>query len=241
MTSTIAPTPNTFLLKVVDPAERLKHYKRALSFYARHLLDGTFDRLVFVDNSGYPLDDLVATAACSNIAELVEFISYNSDVSPHNSRYYLEINLLRFTMMTSNTILSNPEAVIWKITGRYIVSNIASIVATTSRTADLHLNLRNYPHRTLDFYLVGYRAASFFQHIGHDIEGYKTIRNGEEMLRKKVDEGAFKGIEIDPRFRRTPRLFGVRGFDGSRYGGTNDTLKYIARSLLNAILPWVWI
>jgi hypothetical protein len=241
MTSTIAPAANTFLLKVTDPAERLEHYKRSLVFYARHLTDRTFDRLVFIDNSGYPLDELFETATRAQIAELVEFVSYKSDVSPENSRYYLEINLLCFAMKKSNIIVANPGSLIWKITGRYIVQNIASILFTIPRTADLHVNMRNYPRRTLDFYLIGYRADSFYRHIGRDLDDYRTIRNGEEILREKIDAGSFEGVEITPRFRCTPRLLGVRGFDGAQYGGVNDTLKYIVRSSLNTVAPSVWI
>jgi hypothetical protein len=241
ITSTIAPAANTFLLKVTDSAERLQHYKRSLVFYARHLTDRIFDRLVFVDNSGYPLDDLFEIASRAKLAEFIEFVSYKADISPENSRYFLEINLLCFAMKTSTTIADNPKSLIWKISGRYIVSNIASIVSTSPRTADLRVNMRNYPRRTLDFYLMGYRADSFNRHIGRDIEDYRTIRNGEDILREKIEAGSFEGVEITPRFKHTPRLLGVRGFDGAQYGGLNDTLKYIVRASTNMLAPSIWI
>jgi hypothetical protein len=241
MTSTIAPATDTFLLKVIDPAKRLEHYKQSLLFYARYIKNRTFDSLVFVENSGYPLDDLLEIASHAKIAEHVEFISYKAETLPDNSRYYLEMNLLCFAMSKSTTILRNPNAFIWKVTGRYIVSNIARIVTTAARKADLHINMRNYPRRTLDFYLIGYKADSFYRHIGQDLEEYRTTRNGEEILRDKIDAGAFTDVEIIPRFKHTPRLLGVRGFDGSQYGGMHDTLKYIVRSSLNNLVPSVWI
>jgi hypothetical protein len=241
MTSTISPAVNTFLLSVTDPAERLEHYKRSLVFYARHLTERTFDRLVFVENSGYPLDDLFEVAVRAEIAELVEFVSYKADIPPDNSRYYLEINLLCFAMKNSNTIKRNQNSLIWKITGRYIITNIASIVSAAPRMADLYINVRNFPRPTLDFYLIGYRADSFYRHIGRDIEDYRTTRNGEDILREKIEAGKFVDVEIIPRFGRTPRLFGVRGFDGAQYGRVRDTLKYAVRSSLNAIAPSLWI
>ena len=58
ITSTIAPPAQSFLLAVTDAETRLSQYRAALAFYLEQLAAGTFDRIVYMDNSGHPLDAL---------------------------------------------------------------------------------------------------------------------------------------------------------------------------------------
>ena len=52
ITSTIAPAANTSQLQRRDSQDRLSDYKVAFDFYTRCLQSGTFDYIVYVDNSG---------------------------------------------------------------------------------------------------------------------------------------------------------------------------------------------
>lgn len=241
MTSTIAPKADTYALKRADPADRLRDYADALEFYLRTVGRGDFGALVYVDNSGYPLDTLIALARRAGLADRCEFISYAAETPPHYSRYYLELNLLIEAMQRSATLQEAGEAAIWKVTGRYIVENIASIVAAAPAAFDLCLNLRNRPERVADFFLVGFRRDSFWKTIGKDLEDYRTTEAGEIILRRKIDEGAFGDAVIRPRLARTPKISGVRGFDGARYDGLAYTLKYYLRAAANRVAPWLWI
>lgn len=240
MTSTIAPKADTYALKRADPADRLRDYAAALEFYLQAVGRGDFASLVYVDNSGYPLDMLAAIATRAGLANRCEFISYLADTPPQFSRYYLELNLLVEAMQRSAELRA-AAATIWKVTGRYIVENIASIVATAPATFDLYLNLRNRPERVADFFLVGFRRDSFWETIGKDVEDYKTTEAGEIILRRKIDEGAFGEAVIRRRLVRTPKISGVRGFDGARYDGLAYTLKYYLRAVANRVAPWLWI
>lgn len=242
MSSTIAPNvKGSFLLKVTDPMVRLGHYLKSFEFHCHIVRDGAFDRLVFVDNSGYSLDPLREVARRAAVADRTEFISYTSLLSSEKSRYYLEMKLICHAMQHSATISASPAAKIWKMTGRYVVANIARIVTSSPSDVDLHLNLRNYPDKTLDTYLIGYRAATFSRHLGKDIEDFDNARNGEDVLREKIDAGAFGDVKICPRFKYTPRLYGVRGYDGAEYGGAKGKLKYLFRASLNRMAPAIWV
>lgn len=240
-TSTIAPKSDTFLLKVIDPADRLAQYEKALRFYLGLINVGVIQEIVYADNSGYPLDTLQAIAAESGHGDRVEFISYTATLDPNNSRYYLEVHLINEAMQRSKRLAAaDPETVIWKVTGRYLLANAAAIIRSYPPEADLYINLRNRPYETLDFYFVGFRQGSYHQHIGRDFADFAGTQNGEDVLRRKIDAG-FEGVQVAPRFRVTPRLKGIRGFDGSKYGGLSDTTKYYARRVTNRLLPGLWI
>ncbi len=225
----------------MDPEVRLAQYSAALDFYLGLLASGVFDHIVYADNSGYPLDALHDKVAGRGLSQQVEFLSYVQTLPVENSRYFLEINLIDQAMARSAVLQADPEAVIWKVTGRYIVSNAPQIVKSWPANTDLYINLRNHPYKTLDFYFVGFRAGRYPDHIGQAIDRYAGTRNGEDILREKLDADAFDGVRVQKRFRHTPRLKGVRGFDGASYGGFKDRVKYEIRRTANIVLPGVWL
>ncbi len=241
MTSTIKPAADTFLLKVIDAETRLSQYKQALEVYLGMLERGVFDRIVYMDNSGYPLEALQALVTARGMADRVEFLSYTQTLSTDNSRYFLEMSLLDHAMEMSQVLKAHPQAVVWKVTGRYIVSNADRIVSSWPAEADLYINLRNHPYKTLDFYFFGFRCGTYGDHIGRDRQDFEGTRNGEDILREKLDADLFAPLRVVKRLRHTPRLLGVRGFDGARYGGWKDRTKYEIRRLSNTFLPRLWI
>lgn len=241
ITSTIQPAAETFLLRVVDAETRLSQYSAALDVYLDMQARGVFDHIVYMDNSGYPLDALRDQVAARGSDARVEFLTYTQALPTKNSRYYLEMDLIDHAMQMSQVIQTHPKAVVWKVTGRYIVSNADKIVATWPSEADLYINLRNRPYKTLDFYFFGFRCTTYADHIGRDRADFEGTRTGEDILREKIDNHTFGQTRIVKRMRQTPRLLGVRGFDGARYGGWKDRAKYEIRRLCNRLLPKLWI
>jgi len=149
LTSTIAPNQDVYALQIKDPTERLNQYKKAFSKYLKDLEEGTFDHIVYVDNSGYSLDELVKLARESELFNRVEFISYTSEIDVNNkSRFFLELNLINYCIANSSIIKSNPDCMIWKITGRYLISNVKDIVSLSkNKKFELCINFRNYPYK----------------------------------------------------------------------------------------------
>jgi hypothetical protein len=240
MTSTIAPAANVFLLAHNSPAKRLLDYSRALSFYVRLLKRNIVDKLVYVDNSGHDLTDLRMIAQNAGVTERCEFVSFRSEPQANVSRYFLEINLIKEAMVRSE-FLAGADVDIWKVTGRYIILNAAAIIARAPVYADFYVNCRNHPHRTLDFYFVCFNRATLERLLTFELEEFRTIRSGEDILRERLDRISAAGLVIIPRFSETPRIVGTRGFDGACYGGGKDSAKYAIRCCLNKILPQVWI
>jgi hypothetical protein len=243
LTSTIAPDPGVFLLKRASASERLKDYKEAFAFYCDELNKASFDRIIYADNSGHPLDELAVIAANKGVGHLVEFISYKSTVSPQNSRFYLEINLIEQVVNHSTILRMHADCTVWKITGRYIVKNVARIISACirGRRADVYVNFRDFPRPVLDFYLIGFTLTAYRALFDGNIQLYEGTADGEAILRKFIDGRQLDGIVLRRRLPVTPRVLGVRGYDGGKYGGAKDTTKYLLRGFANAVLPWLWI
>ena len=241
MTSTIAPSDDVFLLSVNKADQRLAQYKSSLKFYAQMVLSGAIDRIVYMDNSGHSLKDLVAVAERAGIRDRIEFLSYKQDIPGNNSRYYMEIHLIDQAFRDSPLIAGNPDAIVWKVTGRYVVRNIESIVRSWPPDTDVYIHHRNHPERLVDFYLLGFINRTYHQHIGRDFEDFAGTADGEKILRRKIDTGCFPDVRFTKRFRCTPRLSGVRGHDGKSYDGFEYSVKYAIRAIANAVAPNLWI
>lgn len=121
------------------------------------------------------------------------------------------------------------------------MSNAREIIKSYPTACDLYINIRNRPNRTLDFYFFGFHLGTYRYHVGRDLSDYTGTETGEDIFRRKIDDGNFPEVSITHRFSVTPRLKGVRGFDGGVYGGLSDSLKFYFRRTINTLFPSVWI
>ncbi len=244
ITSTISPTSGVFALKVTDPSQRLNDYKTAFRFYCNALKSGTFDYIVYVDNSGYDLSSLTGIADELGVLDRIEFISYVSDVEVEsNSRFFLEIHLIDYSLKNSHLINTHSEAMIWKITGRYLILNIESILSKWKDYYNLYINHRDYPKKVVVFYLIGFSRQAYDILFKNKKTLYQGKKDGELILREYLDNlDNSAGLRIQHRFASIPRISGVRGFDGAKYGGVKDSIKYYIRSSLNKLIPFfrIW-
>jgi hypothetical protein len=243
ITSTIAPAVDTFALKVTDSRSRLDDYKRAFLFYCQNLKKKAFDRIAYVDNSGHSLDELKEIALKEGVDSQIEFISYQSTIDPKNSsRFYLEINLIDYFYKNSELLKNHPEAIVWKVTGRYLIKNISTIIsASNDNRYDLYINCRNHPYKVVDFYLVGMSMTAYSTIFSSNLNLYKGTTDGEIILREYIDQIDTNLLRVLTRFPVVPRILGTRGFDGNKYGGAKDLAKYYFRSILNVLVPSIWL
>lgn len=242
LTSTIAPKSGVRALKHVDPSARLADYMTALRHYVVMLKSGVFDALVYVDNSGWPLDEIKTIARTADVESACEFISYDAEAPRDVGRFFLESQLLVEAFSRSRFLNRDPVDTIWKVTGRYVIANLDSIVRTRPADFDLYVNCRNYPSQWCDFYVAAWRRSCFetlFSDV--ELEAYRRDPNGEAALRRRIDSEAFSRLNIVKRMRRTPQVIGVRGYDGVRYNGLSYAAKYFLRALANRVAPWLWV
>lgn len=243
ITSTIAPQSNAFALKHNDPNRRLEDYIKSLIFYIEVLKKGTFDKVIYIDNSGFDLSKLEDMVDEHGVKSSFEFISYTSNIDPQDkNRLFLELNLIKYGIENSSFIQNNNDINIWKITGRYIVKNIEKIVEGTSNiTDDLIINHRNYPYKVLDLYLVRFNPHVCESFLFPNIDLFDSKEDGEVTLRNIMDTDPPANISIVKRFPCVPLLNGTRGFDGAEYGQGKDLVKYYVRSIMDRLLPFFWL
>ncbi len=132
----------------------------------------------------------------------------------------------------------------WKVTGRYIVSNLCQIITRRPSNFDIYCTSRNIPKRWTDMFLLawtlkGYQA--FLQNIHHKLifDAERSI-NPEQIFRDLLDR-AVEDINIVRRFSVIPLIYGVRGLDSQNYSEGRDLWKFYLRSIACKLFPWLWI
>ncbi len=243
MTATITPDNSPELART-DPALRLEDYAQALDFYIGQLGAaggrGAIDGLVFAENSDSDVSSLRALAQARGAGDRVEFIAnYGRHSFPGRDRSVGESALLDHAMATSRLIAQAGErAVVWKITGRYRVRNLAAMVRTAPARFDLYCDVRNRPIAWLDLRFMAWTPA------GYD----RLLRGIAERLGADPKEPAMhayvNGLHdpaVVPRYRTEPLVDGVRGWDNRHYAKGGALLKFWLRAASRRFAPALWI
>ena len=245
MTATIRPPAGARELKVADPAVRLREYESAFAFYLTLIGGNLLDNIVFVENSQSDLQPLMARCAGHPRGEAVEFLSFNGlDYPPHFGRGYGEFRLLDHAMQNSKVLASlHPTDHVWKVTGRYIVSNLSSMIRTAPRDYEFYCDLKTRPRPWMDLRLFSFTPTCYKRLL---LGIYPELseadgRPAAEVAVRKVIAAHLDEKQIVPRFRREPKVEGVRGYDGRSYSSGRNRLKYVARAVSRRIIPGLWI
>jgi hypothetical protein len=246
MTATITPKSDAFSLARTDPELRRRDYELALRHYLKILSAGSFDLLVFAENSDTNLASLRALAEDAGLAERVEFMSlYGLDYPSEYSRGYGEFLLLDRVMDSQLMRAQCSDSIVWKITGRYRVANIEQLILKRPEKFDFYCNCRDYPVRLTDQYLQAWRVEAYAPHLKGLYKFFQeseTTKYGEQVLRELIDQGCFETLHLVPRFTHIPIIQGVRGWDNREYGaGMKNRCKLLMRQMANRALPQLWI
>lgn len=239
MTSTITPDSAPQLART-DPVARLKDYEEALRFYLS-LIDRPLFGVVFVENSDSDVSTLRQMVASQGLTDRVEFLcNYGIHRYSEMGRAYGEFKLLDYAMDASGMVRNTKDAhVVWKITGRYIVKNLRSIIACAPSDFVAYVDMKNYPMRWADLRLMAWTAIGYdqvFRGIADDLGA--AIH--ETVLRDYLPKRA-KGERMVLRFCREPLVNGIRGFDNRNYSKGRNFIKFCARSAGRVLVPWFWI
>jgi hypothetical protein len=239
MTATITPhnAPN---LARTDPIARLKDYEAALSFYL-DLIDRPLFGIVFVENSDSDVSTLRNLVAARGMADRVEFLC-NYGVYHYSDRLrpYGEFKLLDHAMATSQLVReAGPAHVVWKITGRYIVKNLRSLIDGAPSSFDAYVDMKNSPMPWLDMRLMAWTKEGYdllFRGAADDLD----LEMNETTMREYVPKRA-NGACLVPRFRQEPLVDGIRGLDDRNYSRGKNLIKFYVRSVSRVVTPWYWI
>lgn len=243
LTATVRPPAGVRQLARTDPAARLGDYQRALGFYLSLLARGALSGIVFGDNSASDLSTLQAMARACGLSSRTEFLSFDDQAyPPSHGRGFGEFRLVDLLMERSALIGQlSAQAVIWKVTGRYVVRNLVQLMASRPPTADLYCHCRNIPQRWVDLYMLAWTKRSYervLRGISEHLKEDQTGRSAEVMFRDVVDHNCARAA-IVRRFTVPPKVEGFRGFDNRPYEDSKS--KYLVRHLSARVMPWLWV
>lgn len=247
LTATVRPPEGAIGLVRIDPKARMDDYAGAMVFYLEALRSKIFDNIVFVDNSNSSLSFLKTCVYSSGLNARVELISYAGlDYRPEFGRTFGEFKLIDEAYVLSRTLKeADASAVVWKITGRYTVQNIASLIKSRPRGCDLYCNARRIPAKYLDLYCISWNEKGyikFIKNIYKKLNVSNTLVPGENIFYEILFDGkSANQIAVKPRFKVTPYITGIRGFTNTGFNVGNDKVKYHLRVMLRLVAPWLWI
>lgn len=244
MTATITPPVNCPNLARVDPAVRINDYCNALKFYL-DVPNKYIDRIIFAENSDSDLTPLKNELANNNLLKKeVEFISYSGGNAfpPEYGKGYGEMLLIDFALDNSKII--SKEDIIWKATGRLVLSNISKLIAGTAQGYNLYCDLHNeykllsltrffdprfysFTLEGYDLYFRPYTPSLKSQHIEHFFYDKLINRIASDL--------------IIPRFLYTPIINGYLGATNNDYWSPRKRIQRKFQQFIRLIAPGFWI
>lgn len=239
MTATITPH-NARNLARTDPVARLQDYKEALGFYLG-LIDRPLHGIVFVENSDSDVTTLRQLVAARGLSGRVEFLcNYGVHLYSEKGRAHGEFKLLDYAMTASIMVIeAGANHVVWKITGRYTVTNLAAMIASAPRGFDAYVDMKDHPRRWMDMRLMAWTSTGYdriFRGVADDLDARTHEMHMRDYLPKRA-----RGARLVPRFAKEPFIDGVRGWDNNNYSKGNELLKCYVRSVGRVLAPWYWM
>lgn len=229
MTATIAPPAGAPGLIRTDPTERLRDYATALDFYVSQL-GRCIDAILFLDNSKSSVATLQDLAAARGAASKVSIISFDgNDHPPSYGRCYGELRLLEYAMASDIVTALPDDTEFWKVTGRYRLLNIGTMLRTRPQNADLYVDLRSRPSPWFDMRVMSWTkrgfGAALFGLRSAVCEDANAGRPGEETAYFEM-QTRLAGVRAVTAFRREPYIEGLRAFDNKNWRGGRQSIVY---------------
>jgi hypothetical protein len=245
VTATVTPDPDVPRLAVRDPAARLDEYLSALPHHlgVARAIDAS---VVITENSGADLAPFAQVAEARGWLDRLELLP--CDASPGRlGRGYGELRMIQAAFERSSTLRGlEPEALVWKVTGRYRVLNLARL-ARDAPPADVYCNLRTFSPRQRDLRWIDQWAfamtragfESYVRPVLGLLEQGETS-NSETVLAERIyahrhDPG------VVPRFALEPRVSGVAAWDGRSYDRLRTRVFHLGAALARRLVPSLWV
>ena len=212
LTGCIKPVEGQAYLALKDPEERLRQYCESLKFY---LSQTDFKRIVFCENSGYPLEFLNLEKLATKNGKELEVISFrgNTEETRIRGKGFGEGEIVAYALGHSRHAADIRHFV--KVTGRLIVRNMEDIRGRLdmSRFYINRLLVRN-DAEVLDTRLYATPVELYKQYFLNLHTGVSVEFNLEKAFTKCFYDGniPFKCFPRYPEFR------GTCGGDGMVYG-----------------------
>jgi hypothetical protein len=233
----------------LDPLTREQDYAGCLRYYVcQH---PRVRRIVFIENSGWPLDALKAVASSNPHGKELEFVSLNcNDFPREKGKSYGEMLLLDLGLRQSRLAATAPY--IAKLTGRNYLTNVTRLLEQAHPPLALYCDVRD--HRIYDMLRIpacGHHCDTrfFVMTLGFfdcfvrpryaqldDSKNYLVENLFFEL--SKMRDPAFPIIR---RFTVEPAYSGIAGHLNKDYGSVGERIKRGIRAAARRIMPWLYI
>lgn len=168
MTATIRP--NTAGVSRADVSDRLADYKKCIRFY----IDQTRLPIYFLENSDY---DLSQDADFKDFESTGRFHLLRIEPHPDSSKGK---GFQEFYMLDGFVKNQLEVDMLIKVTGRYIVKNIAGLIPQL--TAPLNIDI----HRKLKVAITGFFAIDKSVYLAYFYEKYTLAQNSNSVFRSNI-------------------------------------------------------
>lgn len=207
MTATI--NPDTVFVSAVDAQERLTDYKKCIRFY----LDQTNLPIYFLENSDFDLSGDVDFKAFEKTKRF-HLLRFPPHPDSGKGKGYQEFYTLDRFVKNHLT-----EAVLIKVTGRYIVKNIARLLPQVQGQLTIDL------HQKMKVAITGFFVVDKAIYLAHFHEKYKLADDSKGKFIEHVLYDEIVGSSLKSVTALLPQNPEYRGISGS-YGATLDRNKY---------------
>jgi hypothetical protein len=209
-----------------DPRERFEDYRRALKQWVQR---DDFDKLVFVENSGYdvsPLQEIVDQSPLGN--DMVEFLSFDGQDFPRElGKGYGET--LNFQHVLDNSKILAEDDMLVRNNGRYYIENMHAFFEALQPPTEILVEMRQFLSYA-DVTVLGGTVDFFRKYIcpyGWDVNDSKGYYM-EHAYARATHRALADGLV----WRPFPEVPSVVGFSGTENVWKKDNVvARTARSL----------
>jgi hypothetical protein len=246
MTACINPNNSPIKVHRNNPLTRLDDYQKALNYWLKYP-DPRISKILFVENSGYPLDTLRKIAKReNNLNKEVEFISlYCNDYPPDLHYGYAELNMLDQALPISKLFKTSHYFI--KSTGRLIFPTLNNLLNHLPLNYEFAVDCRlikpfSASKQCLVFTQLMLFSSDYFENNLYNIKSQlsKDIRLIENLLYFKLIEYDGTGNVIY-RFPVNVDPVGQAAHWQKDYSSLKQRLIYSLRGISRSVLPDWWI
>lgn len=231
------------------PEQRQEDYYNSLKYYIN--FHPRIKKILFVENSGWPLDRLQETTQENPHNKQIEFISLDANDFPRDfGKGYGETLLIEQGILKS--ALVKESSYIAKITGRIYLLNMTDILERVKSPFECLCdfkwpiwqqlqNKQNNPSyadtRFLVFSKCFYESYLQPMHKNHQQGCFYSEHQYYQAINL-----ASQSANVCKRFPVEPKFSGIAGhFEGKDYNSRSEQLKYAIRVLTRQTMPWLYL
>lgn len=227
--------------------QREEDYYNSVTYYVKN--QPRIKKIIFIENSGWPLDKLKTILADNPHDKTIEFISLDCNDFPREfGKGYGESSLIEQGLLKSHLI--NTVTHFAKITGRIYLKNMTQILESTKENYDCLCDYKDQGWKIKK--ILGKKDVSPYCDTRFLVFSQQFYEQTIKPLHQKHQEGCFyletrfyqaiKNAEgqqkVISRFSVEPDFQGIAGhFGGKNYSSRTERVKFVIRSWTRKILP----